>query len=74
MPEYLQTLWKRLSIVEAKIQQEQSRLQVDSVRLALLKQMKSSLKDDIRTAELLTIAQEISAVTTAAAQQQQRVA
>ena len=74
MPEYLQTLWKRLSIVEAKIQQEQSRLQVDSVRLALLEQMKSSLKDDIRTAELQTIAQEMSAVTTPTAQQPQHVA
>lgn len=74
MLENLQTLWKRLSIVEAKIQQEQSRLRVDSVRLALLEQMKSSLKDDIRTAELLTIAQEMSAVTTATAQQPWHVA
>ena len=74
MPENLQTLWKRLSIVEAKIQQEQSRLRVDSVRLALLEQMKSSLKDDIRTAELLTIAQEMRAVTTATARQPRHVA
>ena len=74
MLENLQTLWKRLSIVEAKIQQEQSRLRVDSVRLALLEQMKSSLKDDIRTAELLTIAQEMSTVTTATARQPRHVA
>ena len=52
MLENLKALWTRLSIVEAKIQQERSRLQVDHVRLALLEQMKCALEADIRTAEL----------------------
>lgn len=52
MQEGLQSLWMRLSIVEAKIQQEKSRLQADPVRLALLDQMKFALEEDIRTAEL----------------------
>lgn len=52
MQQGLQSLWMRLSIVEAKIQQEKSRLQTDPVRLALLDQMKTSLEEDIRTAEI----------------------
>ncbi|MDA4847170.1 hypothetical protein [Hoeflea poritis] len=74
MSEDLQTFWKRLSIVEAKIQQEQSRLRVDSVRLALLEQMKSALKDDIRTAESQAVGRDMGAVSTAAVQPAQHVA
>ncbi len=69
MPENLQALWTRLSIVEAKIQQERARLQVDHVRLALLEQMKSALEVNIRTAELKTIRPETGAGAMTSAQQ-----
>ncbi|WP_419909842.1 hypothetical protein [Hoeflea sp.] len=52
MGQALQNLWKRLSIVEARIQQENSRLRIDDVRLSLLKQMKTDLRARIRIAEL----------------------
>lgn len=52
MHQELQSLWTRLSIVEARIQQEKSRLNADEVRLSLLEQMKSDLNVRIRSAEL----------------------
>ena len=69
MLEDLQALWTRQSIVEAKIQQERSRLQVDRVRLTLLEQMKSALEADIRTVESKAIRPEMGAGTMASAQQ-----
>ncbi|WP_136659490.1 hypothetical protein [Nitratireductor sp. XY-223] len=52
MGQALQNLWRRLSIVEARIQQENARLQADDVRLSLLKQMKADLRTRIRAAEV----------------------
>ena len=52
MHQQLQSLWTRLSIVEARIQQEKSRRHTDEVRLSLLKQMKADLHVRIRAAEL----------------------
>ncbi|MEM6461214.1 MAG: hypothetical protein AAF724_04790 [Pseudomonadota bacterium] len=51
MPKALDSLWTRLSIVEARIQQEKSRLRADPVRLDLLERKKTSLREQIRAVE-----------------------
>ena len=44
--------WSRLSILEARIQQESARRHADQIRLGLLRRMRSVLLQEIAEAEM----------------------
>ncbi len=51
MQSNVSALWTRLSILEARIQQESGRPKADPVRLELLERMKTAVRTDIEAIE-----------------------
>jgi len=47
MQSEISSMFSRLSILEARIQQERSRMQPDQVRLGLLERMKTAIANEI---------------------------